>query len=215
MSNIKKLPLSAMILMVVFSLAGIVSEEAAKLAPLTLLIGIVVFFITWKAEKAAGNGDGLDIRRVPEALKDKRVWFLIAMPSIMNLICYALAKSLVPEFLVHLKERTGFLSFSQVALLIPELIIAALGEEIAWRGFFQKQLTKACAFAPALVVSSALFALCHLAQGNALVVLYDLLFIFINAIFYGLIFRRTDNAYVSTLAHFAANLLGVIGLMLF
>ena len=154
------------------------------------------------------------LKKVPEKLKDKRVLLLIMMPMLMNMICNRLANLFVPEFIEHLKGRTDFLALDKIPILIIELIIAALGEEIAWRAFFQKQLAKVIPFVPALIVSSALFAICHITRGNVIVVLYDILFVFINAVFYGIIFRKTDNAYVSTLAHFLANLLGIVEVML-
>lgn len=214
MSKISKTSLIAIIFMVIFSVSGfIVSQTSPSLSSVTVAIGIIVFFVTFKSEKAEGNGDGLDIKKVPGQLKDKRVLLLIMMPMFMNIICTVLAKFFVPEFIEHLKSRTDFLGLDRLPILIIELMIAALGEEIAWRAFFQKQLAKVFPFVPALIISSALFSVCHITCGNMIVVLYDILFVFINAVFYGIIFRKTDNAYVSTLAHFLANLLGIIEVM--
>lgn len=214
MSKISKTPLIAIVFMAIFSVSGlIVPQNSVNLSSVTLIIGIIVFFITCKSEKTEGNGDGLDIKKVPKQLRDKTVLLLIMMPMLMNIICSILANLFVPEFIDHLKGRTGFLALDRIPILTIELIIAALGEEIAWRAFFQKQLAKILPFAPTLIISSALFASCHLTRGNIIVVLYDILFVFINAVFYGIIFRKTDNAYISTLAHFMANLLGIIEVM--
>ena len=135
------------------------------------------------------------------------------MPIIMNVICLFIAKLFVPEFIEHLTARTDFLAFNMIPVLIIELIIAALGEEIAWRAFFQKQMSKIFPFVPSLIVSSVLFSICHFNQGSAIVVLYDLVFICINAIIYGTIFKKTDNAFISTIAHFLANLFGTIAII--
>ena len=115
--------------------------------------------------------------------------------------------------MTHLKGRTGFLSFDALVVLVVQLMISALGEEIAWRAFFQKQTSKMIPFIPSLIISSALFSLCHFTPASVAVVVYDLIFIFINAVIYGLIFRRTDNACVSAIAHFLANMLGVVMIM--
>lgn len=212
MSKISKTSLIAIIFMIIFSVSGFIAPQTSpSLSSVTIVIGIIVFFVTCKSEKAEGNG--LDIKKVPGQLKDKRVLLLIMMPMFMNIICTVLAKFFVPEFIEHLKSRTDFLALDRLPILIIELMIAALGEEIAWRAFFQKQLAKVFPFVPALIISSALFAVCHITHGNMIVVLYDILFVFINAVFYGIIFRETDNAYVSTLAHFLANLLGIIEVM--
>ncbi|MBP3635073.1 MAG: CPBP family intramembrane metalloprotease [Bacilli bacterium] len=213
MKKINKFVLISIILMVIFSLTNLVKiefeGEIIKLASLTLIIGIVAFFVTGKSNK----NKELNIKTVPTLLKDKRVIMLVLMPVVMNILCFLIAKLFVPEFIEHLKVRTDFLTLNKVPILIVELIISALGEEIAWRGFFQKQVSKVISFLPSLIISAVLFSICHYTEGSLIVVLYDLLFIFINAIFYGAVFHKTDNAYVSTLAHFLANLLGTIAII--
>lgn len=46
--------------------------------------------------------------------------------------------------------------------LLVQLIVFALGEEIAWRAFFQKQFSKMFPYVPSLIISEALFLLGHL-----------------------------------------------------
>ena len=212
-NKMKKGSLTAIFLMTLFSLSSIINLLfGVNLTSFTLIIGIVMFFIVRKAEKTEGNVDALEIKRIPQAFKQKNIWFLILMPILMNVICYIVAEIALPEFIEHLKDRTGMLSFDKLLLL--ELAIAALGEEIAWRGFFQRQLTKAIPFVPTLVISSFLFSICHLSTGNVVVVVYDIVFIFINSIIYGIIFHKTENAWVSWIAHFLANLFGTIVFLL-
>ena len=219
MNEINKLPLIAIILMAIFSLAsisGIGSDKVtASFAGITLIIGISIFFITSSKEKDGGNKNQLDIKTFLKALKDKQMSILILMPSIMNIICYLIAKLFVPEFVDHVAGRIDFLALDKFLLLIIQFMVAALAEEIAWRAFFQKQLSKVITFVPALIISSVLFALCHYTQGNIIVVAYDILFVFVNAIFYGIIFYKTDNAFVSATAHFLANLLAATVVLLF
>lgn len=217
MRNTKKITLVAMLLMAVFSMASLlnfsIGENTISLASFTLIVGIPMYFIVWQSEKAEGCSDVLAIKAVPSALKDKKVILLLLMPIVMNAICNMIAKLVIPEFIQHLKMRTDFLAMNKLPFLLIELAIAALGEEIAWRAFFQNQLTRAISFIPALIVSSALFTICHCMQGEMTVVLYDLLFVFINALFYGMIFKKTNNAFVSALAHFLANLFGIISIV--
>lgn len=211
--NKKRLTLVAILLMVIFSFSGFLvlfGENNVNLASVTLLVGIVFYFVTREPEER----ETMSLKAVPKALKDWKTDILIFMPLVMNLICYALAKMFVPEFLEHLSERTDFLSFNAILVLIAELVIAALGEEIAWRGFFLAKLSNRIPFALALLITAMLFSLCHFSTGSFVVVLYDLLFIVINAVFYGLIYKRSNNIIVSTIAHFLANLVGVFGLFL-
>lgn len=215
MKNLKRIAVISIILMVVLSLTSLfkinIGGETINLAPITLIVGIVAFFVTRKTNE--NINEGLNIKTIFSSLKDKKVIFLVLMPVIMNVICFLIATIFVPEFIEHLKSRTDFLAKSRIPILIIELMISALGEEIAWRAFFQKQVSKVLPFIPSLIISSALFSLCHFTEGSFIVVLYDLLFILINAVFYGIVFKKTDNAYISAIAHFIANLFGTVAIM--
>ena len=90
------------------------------------------------------------------------------------------------------------------------MAILTLGEEIAWRAFFQKQTTKMIRFIPSIVLTSLLFALGHYSAGSFIVVAYDLSFVFIDSILFGLVFKETDNAWCSWIPHFLADILGVL-----
>lgn len=209
----QKLAFIAMLLMVVFSFSGLLvllGDINVSLTSITLLVGIVFYFITREPEEK----EAFSFKAVPQLLKDWKLDLLILVPLFMDVLCYGLAKVLIPEFLAHLSGRIDFLSFRAVILLLAELIIAALGEEIAWRGFFLNRLSKRLPLLPSLLISAILFSICHFAVGSPAVVMYDLLFIAINAIFYGLIFHKTNSLIVSTLSHFLANLFGVIALSL-
>lgn len=209
----QKLAFIAMLLMVVFSFSGLLillGDNNISLTSVTLLVGIVFYFITREPEEK----EAFSLKAVPKLLKDWKLDLLILMPTLMNVICYALAKILIPEFLEHLSGRLDFLSFGAFIILIVELVVAALGEEIAWRGFFLHRLSKRLPLLPALLISAALFSLCHFNLGSVAVVVYDLLFIVINAVFYGLVYKRSNNLIVCTVSHFLANLFGVVGLFL-
>lgn len=211
--NKKRLALVAMLLMVVFSFSGLLvlfGDNNVNLTSITLIIGIVFYFITRESEEK----EAMSLKAVPKVLNDWKTDLLILMPVVMNVICYAFAKAYVPEFLEHLSGRTDFLSSGQIVILIAELIIAALGEEIAWRGFFLSKLSKRLPFVLALLITAALFSLCHFSIGSFIVVLYDLLFIVVNAVFYGLVYKRSNSIIVSTTSHFLANLVGILGLFL-
>ena len=211
--NKKKLSFTAMLLMVVFSFSGFLvlfGDNNVNLASITLLVGIVFYFVTREPEEK----EVMSLKAVPKALKDWKTDLLILIPAVMDIICYAFAKMFLPEFLEHLSGRTDFLSSGQIVFLIAELVIAALGEEIAWRGFFLNRLSGYLPFPPALLITATLFSLCHFSTGSFIVVLYDLLFIIVNAVFYGLVYKRSNNIVVSTISHFIANLVGIFGLLM-
>lgn len=213
MNKLKKLSLISILLMIAFSLSAFlklkINGEPLTLTSITLLIGIIVFFITREPE----DKDVMSLKAIPSLLKDKITILLVIIPTLADILCFTLAKWILPEFLEHLSDRTDFLAFDKFLILLAELIIAALGEEIAWRGFFQTQLSKILPFWLTLLIASVLFAICHMTSGSVIVILYDLLFIAINAVFYGLVYKRTHNIPISTLSHFIANLSGVLVLL--
>jgi len=215
MKKTQKTVIIPLIIMTVISLLCLfnieIGGERVQLASFTLIIGIAAFFVTRKTND--DKNEGLNHKTVFTLLKSKNTIILVFMPLVMNVLSLLIAELFVPEFIEHLTERTDFLAFNMMPVLIVELMIAALGEEIAWRAFFQKQVSKIFPFMPSLIVSSALFSICHFNQGSAVVVIYDLVFICINAMIYGVIFKKTDNAFISTIAHFLANLFGTVSIM--
>lgn len=210
----KKLNKSVLILVIVMTVLSFtnlfninVNGEPLKLAGLSVIIGIIAFFTTRKTN--GSKAEGLEIRTFLRCLKDKKVILLLFMPILMDILCLLIAKFYLPEYLEHLNSRTNFLDPAELSKLIFELLVLALGEEIAWRAFFQKQTSKIMPFIPSLLISSILFSLGHFNFGNTAIVLYDLVFVFLDSIFYGLVFRKTDNAWCSGFAHFLANLLSI------
>lgn len=115
----------------------------------------------YQEKEESEEKETMSLKAVPKLLKDWKTDLFILMPAAMNIICYALAKTLLPEFIEHLSERTDFHTFEQIVVLAAVLIIAALGEEIAWRGFFLNKLSKRLPFVPALLITASLFSICH------------------------------------------------------
>lgn len=208
MYNIKKLPLIGIIIMAVVSFSNLFG---LNIAGISVLIGIAFFFINKAQEKQPFISSGLDIKAIGTDLKDRKIGLWLALPIIMDAVSIIISKMFLPEYIEHVLTRTAiFLSFDKVILLVFQLAVLALGEEIAWRAFFQKQLSKGLPLLPVLLISSVLFAFGHLAMGNITIVIYDIFFVFINSILYGIIFHKTNNAWISAISHFSANLFSVI-----
>jgi membrane protease YdiL (CAAX protease family) len=211
MQNIKKISLIAIILMATLSFSNLLG---LKIAGLAVVVGVVFFFIHKSSEKQPFEGSGLDIGAIRINFKDRSILFWMTLPIIMDAVAIAISKLILPEYIEHVLARTEtFVSFDKVLILIIQLAFLALGEEIAWRAFFQKQLNKALPIIPTLLISSLLFAIGHFSQGNAVIVLYDVLSVFINSVLYGIIFHKTNNAWMSAISHFAANLFSIIVLV--
>ncbi len=200
-----------MIIMAVMSFANLLG---LKIAGISVNIGIVFFFINNFYENQPITESGLNFKAIGTDLKDRRIWLWILLPLIMDAVSITIAKILLPEYIEHVLSRTEvFLSFDKVLLMLFQLAFLALGEEIAWRAFFQKQLNKTFSIIQVLLISSLLFAIGHFNQGNPVIVIYDIFFVFINSILYGIIFYKSKNAWVSAISHFAANLFSVIVLV--
>lgn len=211
MKNIKIIPFIAIIIMGVVSFSNLFG---LKIAGTSVIIGAIFFFINKAYEKQPFAGSGLDIKAIGTNLKARGLWLWILLPLIMDAISITIAKLFLPEYIEHVLARTeNFVSFDKVVLIVFQLAFLALGEEIAWRAFFQKQLNKAFSITPVLLITSVLFALGHLTQGNTTIVIYDISFIFINSILYGIIFYKSNNAWVSGISHFIANLFSIIVLL--
>jgi membrane protease YdiL (CAAX protease family) len=213
MKNIKTISLVAMGIMTILSFSNLLGES---IAGASIFVGIAFFFINKYLEKQPMRDSGLDIKAIGANFKDRRIWFWMAMPLIMDIVSITISKLFLPEYIDHVVARAGnIVSFDNLLLLAIQLPVFALGEEIAWRAFFQKQLNKKLHILPALLISSVLFALGHLAEGSTIVVIYDIFFVFINSILYGVVFYKTNNAWASGISHFFANLLSTIVLVLF
>lgn len=209
--TVKPVALAAMLVMGALVFTNFFGLSAAGYS---VLVGVVFFFVD--QGRGPTENSGLEIKRTGKDLANGSVWVWIAMPAVMNLICMGLAKAVMPDFIGHVLARTGrFLTFRQWPLLAAQLIVSALGEEIAWRAFFQRQLTKAFPAPAAILATSALFALGHLSGGAVPVVAYDLIFVAANSVFYGMVFHKTNNAWVSALSHWIANGVGILFLFAF
>ncbi|NRG48351.1 CPBP family intramembrane metalloprotease [Bacillus sp. CRN 9] len=213
MTKNKSICLIAMVVMTIVSFSNFFGFN---IAGLSVIVGITFFFINRFLEKNVTTNNGLNVKAIGTNLKDKSIWFWIVLPMIMNVICFTLATLFLPEFIAHIYNRTEFVvSLDKILLLILQLAIFAVGEEIAWRGFFQRQLSKWMPIIPTLILTSIIFSLGHFAVGNIAVISYDIFFIFINSVLYGVIFYKTNNVWISAISHFIANLFSVIVIISF
>lgn len=211
MKNIKTLPLLAMIAMFILSFTNLFGLNIAGAA---IFVGVIFFFVNKAAEKEPYKGSGLDFSSIRNDLKDIKVWFWVVLPLVMGVITLVVAKLFLPEYIEYEIIRAGgFVAIELSLLSIVQFFIFALGEEIAWRAFFQKQLNKSMSITSTVLISSLLFSLGHFKAGDFKVVVFSMLSVFVNSILYGVVFHKTNNAWVSAISHFISNMAGVIILM--
>ncbi len=190
---------------------------STSIAGYSVFVGIVFFFIVEAAEKTPDAASGLQFKSFIRDIKKPGIIPLVLLPILTAVTTLVVGDSLFQgEFSTHVLGRTSsMLSFDQAPLLIFQVVIAALGEEIAWRGFFLGKSMKVFPFWLCAIVSSVLFAAGHITIGNFGLVFYDVVTIFIDSIIYAVIFKKTGNCLVSTVSHILCNAAGIVATVVF
>ena len=213
MKKISKSVIIFLIVMILLSFTNLlnikVDGEVLKLSGISVIVGVVAYFVTRKTNKT--KYEGFNIKTIFKDFKEhpKAIVFAI-LPFITCILSTVIANKFLPEFNEHVNNRASFAISGDLIKTILIMAVLTLGEEIAWRGFFQKQTTKIIKFIPSIILTSLLFSLGHFSAGSFAVVAYDLLFVFIDSSLFGLIFKETDNAWCSWIPHFLADILGVL-----
>ncbi len=219
MENNKKSVVLTMIgvaIMILLTATKIV--PSSKTAGYSVFVGIAFFFITEAVGKVKGSKSGLRFNTIPADLKKPGVILWMLLPSVSGIVSL-IAGNLIfgGENISHLIERTGSvgLSFDKTALLIGQVIIAAFGEEIAYRGFFFGKTSKIFPVWLCAVVSSVVFAAGHIAAGNIGIVLYDVAGVFIDSLIFSMVYHKSGNCVISTFSHILGNVISLAAVFLF
>ncbi len=216
-TKLNKCVVAFLIIMSILSFSNIfkleVKGEPLKLAGLTIIVGLVAFFVTRKTNDS--KQEALDIKTFLPKLKSKKVIVLILVPVVLNIILVFVYKALMPEYFDFLKSRIPFdLELAKLKPIFFESTVIPLGEEIAMRAFFQKQTTKVFGFIPSVIMTSVLFAIGHFSYGAVAIMILDIGGIFVDSIFYGIIFKETDNAWCSWVPHFLTDIIVILMIMI-
>ncbi|NLB82012.1 MAG: CPBP family intramembrane metalloprotease [Clostridiaceae bacterium] len=215
MKNTKKSFLMAIVIMVVMAIVSFTNLFELNLSSAAIILGIVFFFVCKAIERQPMQGSGLDFKAIGGGLKDKKIWIWLVLPIVMGAVCVLLSVLFVPEYIRYETLRAG--AFVKIEISVKSFImflVFALGEEIAWRAFFQNRLSKVLPIIPTVLVTSFLFTLGHYKQGDMAVVLFGLVFTLINSVLYGVVFHKSKNSWISTISHFAANIFQVVLIVL-
>lgn len=199
----------------VMALLSLTPLFGVGLSGINVIIGLVYFFVQKRVRKLSAAESGLEIRTVPAAFAVKSTWLWVLLPLVVDICSVLLSKWIAPEYLNHVFARSaGILSYDNLPKLIGTVFVLALGEEIAFRVVFLGTIRRYMKALPAILITSLFFALAHLTFDTPAVVAYDLVFVFINSIVYGIAFEKTKNGYISTIAHILSNLFGVLLIMM-
>jgi membrane protease YdiL (CAAX protease family) len=111
-------------------------------------------------------------------------------------------------YIDHVLGRINVPGLDQLPLLLFSQIVSVLGEEIEYRAFFVGKGMKRFSFWPAAIVGAVVFAAAHYSAGAAGIVAWDLCSIFIDAILFAILYRKTGNCLISFIPHFLNNMIG-------
>ena len=144
----------------------------------------------------------------------RRNWHLILLVSFVIQFGVSWAATAYwPALLEHIKARLPF-DMSQLAAYLPLLLLATLMEELVYRALFQERLSWFMPLPAAIGLVTVVFGLAHYAPGNLLIVAVDILLVMVDSVLYGLIFARGKNLLVAWLAHFLADVMAIVFLLL-
>ena len=190
---------------------------STQIAGYGVFVGIAFFFITEAAAKTRGADSGLRFRTIPADIRKPGVMLWTLLPTV-SAVATLIAGDLIfgGAFVSHVLGRTSsMLSFNKIPLLIGQVILAAWGEEIAFRGFFVGKAMKIFPFWLCAAVSSIVFAAGHIAPGDAGLVLYDVAGIFIDSVLYAIVYRKSGNCMISTISHILSNGIAIASTLIF
>ena len=190
---------------------------SSNIAGYSVFVGIAFFFIIEAVAKTPNAESGLRFDTIVEDIKKPGVIVWMLLPSVSGIVTLVVGNLMFSgEFVVHVMGRTSsILSFDKIALLIGQVIIAAFGEEIAYRGFFLGKGMKIFPFWFCAVVSSLAFAAGHIATGDMGIVVYDIAAVFIDSLIFSVIYHKSGNCVISTFSHILGNAISIATVFLF
>jgi uncharacterized protein len=141
-------------------------------------------------------------------------WHLILIVAVLQLPTALIGRFYWPDLLKHISDRIPFLNSSSITYLILIIIVIPFFEELIYRGLLQQRLSWYLNGSVAIIIASVVFGLQHFTPGQPAIVAVDVAGVAIDGIFFGLIFARCHNVFVSWIAHVAADLVGIAVLML-
>ena len=173
------------------------------------IAGLAGFFIIEGIEKTPDAESGLSFKRFFSDIKKPWVIPLILFMLVLSLAEILLSKAVFGSaYIDHVLGRVNVPGLDQLPLLLFNQIVSVLGEEIEFRAFFVGKGMKRFSFWPVAIVGAVIFAAAHYAAGPAGIVAWDLGGIFIDAILFAILYRRTGNSLISFIPHFLNNMIG-------
>ncbi len=187
-----------------------------RMAGFSVFVGIAFFFIVEAVAKTPKEQSGLRFKTFVSDIKKPGVLLWVLLPVVTGIVPLLLGDAIFQSgFSAHVIGRTsGMLSFGTLILLALQVIVLALGEEIAYRGFFLGKSMQKLPFWVCAVGSSILFAMGHIATGDTWLVLYDVSWVFIDSMIFSVIYQKTGNCLISAVSHIIGNAVGLLACLI-
>ena len=171
--------------------------------------GLACFFIIEGIEQTPDSESGLSFKRFFSDLKKPGVIPLILFMLVLSPVEMLLSKAVFGSaYIDHVLGRISVPNLDQLPLLLINQIASVLGEEIEFRAFFVGKGMKRFSFWPVAVAGAVLFAAAHYATGATGIIAWDLGGIFIDAVLFAILYRKTGNCLISFVPHFLNNMIG-------
>jgi uncharacterized protein len=168
-----------------------------------IFVPLAYFFIERRLRRRTWIETGLNFRAIPHDLAAN--WLLIVMVSIViQFLVVWIAKAVMPAYIDHVIARLPFTVGQTSNWLL--LLVATFAEEISYRALFQERLSWFISTPAAIGIASVVFGIAHWTRSAPAIVVMDVLLVILDSLFYGFIFARSKNVYVSWIAHFLADL---------
>ena len=204
------------VILTILGMAVMIIAVAVKAATSSMIAaavihiaGLACFFIIEGIEKTPDSESGLSFKRFFSDLKKPGVIPLILFMILLSPAEMLLSKAVFGRaYIDHVLGRINVPGLDQLPLLLFSQTVTVLGEEIEYRAFFVGKGMKRFSFWPAAIVGAVLFAAAHYSAGAAGIVAWDLGGIFIDAILFAILYRKTGNCLISFIPHFVSNMLG-------
>ena len=204
------------VILTILGMAVMIIAVAVKAATSSMIAaavihiaGLACFFIIEGIEKTPDSESGLSFKRFFSDLKKPGVIPLILFMILLSPAEMLLSKAVFGRaYIDHVLGRINVPGLDQLPLLLFSQTVTVLGEEIEYRAFFVGKGMKRFSFWPAAIVGAVIFAAAHYSAGAAGIVAWDLGSIFIDAILFAILYRKTGNCLISFIPHFVSNMLG-------
>ena len=204
------------VILTILGMAVMIIAVAVKAATSSMIAaavihiaGLACFFIIEGIEKTPDSESGLSFKRFFSDLKKPGVIPLILFMILLSPAEMLLSKAVFGRaYIDHVLGRINVPGLGQLPLLLFNQTVSVLGEEIEFRAFFVGKGMKRFSFWPVAIVGAVLFAAAHYAAGAPGIVAWDLGGIFIDAILFAILYRKTGNCLISFIPHFLSNMIG-------